>query len=478
MTYLFVTLMWNDRGQAPEPEDIFALCCQSHGQGETSGYGHYVRPADFSVLTKQTKDAIYHNIAVLEMAKPLTEVIGKVVHTFREYDVLVMWSRQAYELLRRAFRESGHRLRTTRVVLLEELLRAAVAPQNGRPLGFRKALGTFRVQTTKETYYQPKYRAGFLLELWDRVGQLAAQSPEWAQTELFVHPKTRVVHLPDCPHLELEHAEPCTMQALLEGAHLCKDCQKKKALYLWEAKQLHTVVFRPHAGVFGIQQNYPPAPRLFYRVDDPQRLYHDRACPCCKARYEEEERRKWEPLLRKEDAQALMLTACDRCSPLGIRYAQAKKEIDRFCCQRGMQLALCGDEINVTTEIGAWKLIWLGKGKIWLYHKNSRKSRPTEHEEIPGYHSQAIHKKTILEYLEYIIQHDLYRKNAPLPGTKAKTESASRAGATHRGRGHHRVQKEIKHSYLPKKKKVSKANTLEELQELARQKIAAQNAQA
>ena len=61
-----------------------------------------------------------------------------------------------------------------------------------------------------------------------------------------------------------------------------------------------------------------------------------------------------------------------------------------------MQCVLRDGEIDVTTSIGGWRLVWKGKDKIWLYHKNTHRSHLTESEDIPGYHSQAIHKKTIM----------------------------------------------------------------------------------
>ena len=313
------------------------------------------------------------------------------------------------------------------------------------------------------------WKAGFLLELWDRVSQLAAQSEEWTQTELCLNPRTNTVHLPGCSHLGPAGGQPCTPQVLLEGAALCRDCQKKKALYLWEMERLHAVKFQPHAGALGTPQNYPPAPKLFYREGDPQKLYHDRACPCCKPFREGPDYLQWKPLFGRADAAALGLTACDRCSPLGIRYGQTRTQIESFCSQRGMQCVLRDGEIDVTTSIGGWRLVWKGKDKIWLYHKNTHRSHLTESEDIPGYHSQAIHKKTIMEYLEYIVQHDLYRKNSPLPET-GSVPAAKPPKPTHRGHGHHRDSKGAKHFQKHKTNKV-KVSSLEELQALARQKM-------
>ena len=257
MKCLFVTLMWNARAEMPVPGDIFAVCCQSYSPNGMTRYGRYTHLDDMSALTQWTKDAVYHNITVLETAKPRKEILNTVAETFPAYDVLVLWSRREYELFRQAMYDCGHRLCTAKVVLLEELLGAVVRPRKRGRVPFQQVLRAFHVQTTWETFYQPKYRAGFLLELWDRVSQLAAQSEEWTQTELCLNPRTNTVHLPGCSHLGLTGGQPCTPQVLLEGAALCRDCQKKKALYLWEMERLHAVKFQPHAGALGTPQDYP-----------------------------------------------------------------------------------------------------------------------------------------------------------------------------------------------------------------------------
>ena len=43
-----------------------------------------------------------------------------------------------------------------------------------------------------------------------------------------------------------------------------------------------------------------------------------------------------------------------------------------------------------------------------LYHKNKKKSR--EKSEIPDYHRQKVDTVSIAGHLEYIVEHDIYRK--------------------------------------------------------------------
>ena len=159
MKYLFVTLMWNARAEMPGPGDIFAVCCQSYSPNGMTRYGRYTHLDDMSALTQWTKDAVYHNITVLETAKPRKEILNTVAETFPAYDVLVLWSRKEYELFRQAMHDCGHRLCTAKVVLLEELLGAVVRPRKRGRVPFQQVLRAFHVQTTRETFYQPKYRA-------------------------------------------------------------------------------------------------------------------------------------------------------------------------------------------------------------------------------------------------------------------------------------------------------------------------------
>ena len=102
MKYLFVTLMWNARAEMPVPGDVFAVCCQSYSPNGMTRYGRYTHLDDMSALTQWTKDAVYHNITVLETAKPRKEILNTVAETFPAYDVLVLWSRKEYELFRQA----------------------------------------------------------------------------------------------------------------------------------------------------------------------------------------------------------------------------------------------------------------------------------------------------------------------------------------------------------------------------------------
>ena len=461
MRYLFVMLMWNGDAPEPVPADIYAVCCCLQGQQKMIQYARYVKTVSSSPITEKTKNALYQNLVVLEQAKPLAEVLNKLAETFPQYDGLVMWSRRGYELFRRAMHDNGHRLCGKQPVLLEEVMNQTICTGNGSGITFRKAIRLLNIEAPQRNYYQPRYRAGYLFEMWQRMNQLAMQCESWQQTEMWLNPNTGCVHLQGCRHINGD-ARACTPQVLLECATLCKDCRKRNALKFWDAKQVRQIANATRPAIQAVPQEYPPSPKYFYRTDDPQKLYHSRCCACCKLRKSEQERLLWQPLFSREEAAD---QACDACTPIGLRLDASRAEITEFCRQRGMEYTLKNGVLDIVTQYSAWKLICAENGKLSLYHKNTCKSFNEEAEEIPGYHSQAIHKKTIMEYLCFIVQHDGYRKNNPLNVQREKNGPPP----THKGRNFHTGQSvPVKHHH--RKKKVEKAATWEELQALAEKK--------
>ena len=68
-------------------------------------------------------------------------------------------------------------------------------------------------------------------------------------------------------------------------------------------------------------------------------------------------------------------------------------------------------QLHVHTPRSKWRIIVNGKAnKLFLYHKNTYHKNEEIPSIVPGYHSQATRSKTIVGYLEYIIQHDIYRR--------------------------------------------------------------------
>ena len=78
-----------------------------------------------------------------------------------------------------------------------------------------------------------------------------------------------------------------------------------------------------------------------------------------------------------------------------------------FCRQHNMRIDVTDGDLSVRTPYSMWLIKWSNR-KILLFHKNE-----TGH--TKKYHQQAFYGRKIMDYLEYIVKHDRYRLENPLP---------------------------------------------------------------
>ena len=116
-----------------------------------------------------------------------------------------------------------------------------------------------------------------------------------------------------------------------------------------------------------------------------------------------------------EEARAAGYHLCKHCAPMGKHYRKEYKELERFARWNGVIFLYEDGVIDIETPRSRWKLVTEGKhNKLRLYHKNTHKGKhKKDTSSIPGYHSQAIWKNSILEYMEFILEHDDYRRIHP-----------------------------------------------------------------
>ena len=105
---------------------------------------------------------------------------------------------------------------------------------------------------------------------------------------------------------------------------------------------------------------------------------------------------------------------CKHCSPLLKCYRKEHKQILDFCRKNGLAVRIGDKRVFVESNMSKWQIILDKSNEIALYHKNSFKTSRDSLSEVCGYHFQGdIRKNSIAEYLEYIIEHDHYRRLNP-----------------------------------------------------------------
>lgn len=115
---------------------------------------------------------------------------------------------------------------------------------------------------------------------------------------------------------------------------------------------------------------------------------------------------------------------CKHCNPLIKHYKREDDAIVDFCRKNGLSVHLGNKCIFISSIRSKWKIALDKKNRIVLYHKNDFKTDKDHLSEISGYHLQGdARRKSIVEYLQYIVDHDYYRMLNPVYIPKKKKES-------------------------------------------------------
>lgn len=110
---------------------------------------------------------------------------------------------------------------------------------------------------------------------------------------------------------------------------------------------------------------------------------------------------------------------CQYCSHLIKCLKSEENELEVFCQKKGLSYYLNFDELNITTPKSEWKILCDNNNKaLSLHHKNTFNKE--HNNSVLGFHRQNCKSKTITGFMEYITDHDHYRKQNPLLIIKSK----------------------------------------------------------
>lgn len=146
---------------------------------------------------------------------------------------------------------------------------------------------------------------------------------------------------------------------------------------------------------------------VFYSTKSKEKVFHLPHCKIARRISHENKRQFSTP----EEGRNAGYRMCNCCSVIGVKFRKEQKAVDEFCRKHDISCRLEDDQLHVRTPESRWRIIVSGKAKkIFLYHKNTYEKKEKIPSVVPGYHSQAIRCTTIVGYLEYIIDHDVYRR--------------------------------------------------------------------
>lgn len=149
---------------------------------------------------------------------------------------------------------------------------------------------------------------------------------------------------------------------------------------------------------------------MFYSKKDNKKIVHFSNCHYVR-KIKKDNLEKFNTI---EEARNAGYRVCNCCAPIAGHVRKEKKAIEDFCRKEGLSFHMHDGVLIICSPRSKWKIITNGsKKKLFLYHKNENKYIKSK-SMITGYHSQAIRKDCIVEYLKYIIQHDEWRRYHPI----------------------------------------------------------------
>lgn len=156
---------------------------------------------------------------------------------------------------------------------------------------------------------------------------------------------------------------------------------------------------------------------VFYSNNSREKVYHLPHCSFVRVMNKENRKRFSSP----EQARQVGYRLCNCCSPVGQRLRKERQAVTDFCQNRGVAYYMHDGQLTVTTPRSKWKIVVHGKENVLtLYHRNAERRESTD-SPIPKYHYQSVHRNSIVEYLDYIVEHDYYRMRNPYQPHHCKT---------------------------------------------------------
>ena len=111
---------------------------------------------------------------------------------------------------------------------------------------------------------------------------------------------------------------------------------------------------------------------------------------------------------------------CRCCNPVAKQYRKEEAALIDHCRRNGMLFRYSDRSFKITSMLGKWIIQVTPNGKTTLYHKNTREAGNNAETEVDGFHKQKISYDTLIEYFDYISNHDRYRARHPEPVPKKK----------------------------------------------------------
>lgn len=197
---------------------------------EVKTYHRFIYPQHFELMTKErylsfgglTKDN-------LQKAEKIEDIARRFCKTFYEYDLLIMWNREEYEILRKSLSRGGYSLPEHKPVFLMDLIKLS----KGYVRDFRKELKSYQINTDNYNLTVSKYKARYMADLYFAARKIYSVFLKKEGYYLKKAKERNVIHNLSCSignRIPVQYIREANASDLFDGLECCNCCKGKMPL--------------------------------------------------------------------------------------------------------------------------------------------------------------------------------------------------------------------------------------------------------
>lgn len=170
MKYLFLDAEWhhvNMKRNLPNCEMLEISGVETTGGvRESIEYSGMIYPKHFNAVSEDTYEFLRINQDELMRADTEDKVLEEFLSIFKEYTVIVVWNRKAYDVFKWSVRKYNLTIRRHRVIVLQEFLMLLDIGVQGRKISFETALNRYNVRYDGHTMHRAENDVQYLRKLF------------------------------------------------------------------------------------------------------------------------------------------------------------------------------------------------------------------------------------------------------------------------------------------------------------------------
>ena len=232
VAYLFLDIEWN---QTPGTADLegreaiqIGVVAADEAMKKVKSFLKAIQLKHPKLLSTETIKVTHTTANNIMQAKPENIVLTNFSQTFPEYQYIVVWSRETYDLFKRDMKNYKIPMQKHQVIVLQEMINT-IAGNGNKMMGFELALIGAGIDYIPNYLHYSKHDVNYLYQLFCTCRQefIQATTDEYC----IVNTNTKKLHTRNCRYVRNMPLEKILMKpksSIFKGYLICKCCGTKE----------------------------------------------------------------------------------------------------------------------------------------------------------------------------------------------------------------------------------------------------------